>query len=266
MTLLFFGRSTRQLFGAYHAPAPGGGPSAGAVVLCPSWGQEYIAAHRLFRLLAERLGARGHHVLRFDYFGTGDSAGSREDGNLASWVEDASTAVDELRDMSGAAVVTTFGVRLGAPVAWQLAVERPDVRAAVLWDPVIDGAAWVRELATEQAEYDRWSLTPRRVPGEGHGTVDLLGFPLTAAMRTSVERLSPAWYERPTAARATLLHSSERTARAQPAEALRAALARAGVPHRGEMLGIPTPWHTDDVTGVAAPPLAALERVAEALG
>ncbi len=261
LTLLYFGRSARQLFGAYHAPAAGAGAGQ-AVLVCPPWGQEYIASHRLLRVLAERLTARGHHVLRFDYYGTGDSGGAREDGDLAGWLDDAAAAADELRDMSGVAAVTAFGVRLGGAVAWRLAAERPDVRAAVLWDPVVDGADFVREMEAAQRDHNRWALTPRRARPPGDPTVDLLGFPLTPAMRASVETVRAADYGRPTAARVTLFHSAVDAS----AAALHAALRGAGTPFHAETLGIAPPWREDEETWMAALPVAALERVLEVMG
>ena len=161
MNLLFFGSTSRPLFGAYHTP-PASVAGRGAALLCPPWGQEYLVSHRIFRRLAVRLSESGYHVLRFDYFGTGDSAGEREDGDLGSWQEDAAAAVEELRDMSGFPTVAAFGIRLGAVVAWRLASERLDVNTAVLWDPVVNGTEYVRELLAAQAATDRWSVTPIR--------------------------------------------------------------------------------------------------------
>ena len=80
MNLLFFGSSARQLFGAYHTP-PSTVAERGGAVLCPSWGSEYQASHRILRRLATRLSESGYHVLRFDYYGTGDSAGGRDEGD-----------------------------------------------------------------------------------------------------------------------------------------------------------------------------------------
>ena len=82
-----FGPSARRLFGIYHPPAEG---SAGrpAVVLCNPFGQEAIRAQRMMRVLGERLARNGHAVLRFDYFGTGDSLGDDIEGDLEGWALD----------------------------------------------------------------------------------------------------------------------------------------------------------------------------------
>lgn len=143
MSAFFFGPSGRQLFGFYHAPR---GESRGAAVICPSWGAEYQYAHRALRVAAKRLAERGVHVLRFDYSGTGDSWGDTTDASLDRWQEDTALAVDELRAMSGDARVDLIGLRIGAFIAASSAAGRPDVRRVVLWDPVIDGAAWANSL------------------------------------------------------------------------------------------------------------------------
>ena len=144
MTAFFFGATGRQLFGYYHAAAAGGSRAA---VICPSWGPEYQYAHRALRTLARRLAERGVHVLRFDYSGTGDSWGEGRDASPDAWVGDVSTAVEELRAMSGTPVVDLVGLRFGGYIAARAASERADVRRLVLWDPVTHGAAWLEELS-----------------------------------------------------------------------------------------------------------------------
>ena len=144
MTAFFFGATGRQLFGYYHAASAGG---SAAAVLCPSWGPEYQYAHRALRTLARRLAERGVHVLRFDYSGTGDSWGDGGDVSPAAWVNDVSTAMDELRAMSGTTAVDLVGLRLGGYIAARAASGRSDVRRLVLWDPVTHGDARLEELA-----------------------------------------------------------------------------------------------------------------------
>src|SRR5690349_12729915 len=73
----FFGSRERPLF-AWHHRASSGRRDA-VIVLCPPLGYEYMSAYRTWRLLAERLAALGFDVLRFDYDGTGNSAGVYED-------------------------------------------------------------------------------------------------------------------------------------------------------------------------------------------
>jgi uncharacterized protein len=260
VNLLFFGSSGRQLFGAYHSP-PASVPGRGAALLCPPWGQEYLVSHRIFRRLAVRLSESGYHVLRFDYFGTGDSAGERDEGDLDTWQQDAEVALDELRDMSGFSSVATFGIRLGAVVAWRLASARPDVHTTVLWDPVENGGAYVKELEAAQSDTDRWSLTPVRravVPGRGQ---DLLGFPLTVSMRASIEAVSPAMFTQPTKAHVKLFYSGARPAH----DVMHDALHAAGTPFHSESIPGQTPWREDEAIGFGKLPVLVLERMVEIL-
>ncbi|MDE2122022.1 MAG: alpha/beta hydrolase, partial [Betaproteobacteria bacterium] len=77
----------RDLF-ALHQPAAAGARRHHGVLICNPFGQEAIRAHRFLRVLSERLSASGFDVLRFDYFGTGDSAGTEAEADLDTWVRD----------------------------------------------------------------------------------------------------------------------------------------------------------------------------------
>lgn len=143
MSAFYFGASERPLFGYHHAPS---GVGVGAVVLLQPWGSEYEYAHRTMRILAQRLAERGCHVLRFDYTGTGDTWGPSTAADLDLWEEDAAAAVLELRAMTGRPRVDLVGLRLGAVVAARVAAGRRDIGSVVLWDPIVDGEAWLREL------------------------------------------------------------------------------------------------------------------------
>jgi pimeloyl-ACP methyl ester carboxylesterase len=151
MNPFFFGTRERRLFGVYHAGR--GGPSgARAAVLCHPLGQEYLRAHRSMSHLGNLLGRAGVHVLRFDWYGTGDSGGDLADGDLAGWQEDLATAVDELKDTTGADRVGLVGLRLGATLAAAVARRREDVDTVVLWDPVVTGAEYAGELERDASQ------------------------------------------------------------------------------------------------------------------
>lgn len=147
MSALFFGSSDEQLFGYHHDAR---GDERGAVVLCNAWGGDYQHAHRAMSSLARRLADEGFHVLRFDYAGCGDSWGETTVGDMRRWEDDTSAAIEELQAMSGQTRVDVIGLRLGALLACRAAATHPDIRRVVLWDPVTDGAAWVREMNGEE--------------------------------------------------------------------------------------------------------------------
>ncbi len=142
---LHFGPAERACFGWYHAPS-GLGRNTG-VVLCNPIGDDYTRAHRTLLHLAEQLARAGFAVLRFDFYGTGDSAGDeRADGIVRTWREDIRLAADELRAISGAVHIALVGLRLGATLA---AIGAADAKAdsVVLWNPYLTGSAFASDLA-----------------------------------------------------------------------------------------------------------------------
>jgi uncharacterized protein len=259
MNLFFFGTNERQLFGAYHAPA-GDAAARGAALLCSPWGPEYFAAHRTLRQLATRLAASGFHVLRFDYYGTGDSAGERDEGDLASWVEDATMALEELQDVSGDSRISVFGMRLGAVVASRLARARASqVRTVALWDPVVDGQAYLREMQSAQREIDRWSLTPRSAATSP--PAELLGTPLTPAMATSIERVTLDEFRELGSPRMRVFFSDEKPAN----QALCDVLRTAGMQLKTQTVAGQTPWREETLMQGLVPNVA-VEWLVEAVG
>jgi pimeloyl-ACP methyl ester carboxylesterase len=154
MNPFYFGTAERRLFGIYE-PAVQGSAGTRAAVLCYPWGREYLHAHRAMRQLAIRLSVAGYHTLRFDYFGTGDSAGEMEDADLAGWEADICTAMAEIRDIVGATQVALIGLRLGATAAARVAArEARSVNALVLWDPILSSGAGVPALDGDRAAPD----------------------------------------------------------------------------------------------------------------
>ena len=142
MTPVIFGQS----FGWLH-PAPANAPQrASGVVLCGPVGFEKQAVHRAWRLLAERLAARGFPVLRFDYPATGDATGDEADPELiAKWIGSIVEARAELMARTGVAEVVLCGLHLGALLAAYAGQELPG-RHMVLLAPQGSGRRLVRTL------------------------------------------------------------------------------------------------------------------------
>jgi len=137
----YFGKDG-ELFGMFHATVA---PARKAVLLCPPLGQDQIRCHRLYRQLAHALVAEGIAVLRFDYYGTGDSAGDSVEVDWDRCVADTLVAAAELRARSGATEITAFGARLGGSIAL-CAARAGSLAGLVAWDPVLDGSAYADRL------------------------------------------------------------------------------------------------------------------------
>jgi uncharacterized protein len=179
VTPFYFGTGRRRLFGIYDSPGADGSTNLRAAVFCNPWGPEYIYAHRSLRQLATRLSLAGFHILRFDYFGTGDSAGELIEGDLEGWEEDIETAIEELTDLTGAKRVVLAGLRLGATLAVSVgARRRKEVDALVLLDPIVSGETYLQDLGLSSGGERRVGegRIPRPLEGGGH---EILGFPVT---------------------------------------------------------------------------------------
>jgi pimeloyl-ACP methyl ester carboxylesterase len=179
MQVFHFGSARHRLFGIYHPAARVPRPPVG-VVICPPFGHEYIRTHRTLRTLATRLSALGVHVLKFDYFGCGDSAGGADEGGVAQWQSDVATAIDEIKDMAGLQAVSIVGVRLGATLGAMATATRRDVRTLVMWDPIMRGSGHIDELRRLQSG---WLKTRPKVKGPvPPADAELIGFPLGPAL------------------------------------------------------------------------------------
>lgn len=177
--MFHFGAAATPLFGVHHRPAPGAAPRLAGVVLCPPRGHEYIVAHMAFRCWARMLSEAGFHVLRFDYFGTGDSAGDCLEGHPDRWRGDIDRAIGELRLRSGVAEVMLAGARLGAALTATAGAVRGDIGRMILWDPMVSGRAYLDELAVRhRAMLRRAHVDPEGAEPED-GAEEYLGFAMS---------------------------------------------------------------------------------------
>lgn len=218
---LYFPGGKGNLYACHHLP---GGPARGeAVLLCAPAGHEYGRSHRALRQLAAQFAKAGYHAFRFDYYGTGDSAGLYEDADPAVWRDDVLAAIELCRQRAGVAAVGLAGARLGASLALRAAHGRRDVPWLVLWSPVVDGSALVSEWRAEHKAVMQGFGQP---VGEADG--EILGFPFTERMVSGLTGLDLSALPADGLAvkRALLLHTAEEGA---AAERLAAGLQKAAV-------------------------------------
>jgi pimeloyl-ACP methyl ester carboxylesterase len=202
----FFGREDRRLFGCFHEPSEKGVRRCG-VLVCQPVGHEYINSHRALRQLAAGLVDAGFPVLRFDYYGCGDSSGETEQGSITSWVEDISTAVSELRARTGMSRVCVVGLRLGATLA-ALAGSREDVENLVLWEPVVNGKGYLKELVALHKEMLRFRPKPKR-SRKSNAYIEILGFSLSRFLHAQLEELDLTKIREKPAARVLIMQTAQ---------------------------------------------------------
>ncbi len=137
--------SGQPLLAWLHTPADQACVDHG-VIVCSPIGYEQLHAHRSLRHLADELATQQIPTLRFDWHGTGDSAGIDEDGSrYATWQANLRDAVEWMRQELGCRQVSIVGLRLGATLA-VVSTEELEIANLVLWAPVTNGRAYVREM------------------------------------------------------------------------------------------------------------------------
>jgi thioesterase domain-containing protein len=233
----FFGPENRQLFGVLSLPAER--RKRTAVLICTSWGPEYMRTYRALNLFAERLAQAGYPTLRFDYVATGDSAGYSVEAGLDEWLDNIATAAAELQRRSGTGPLCLVGLRLGALLAERAVEDGLDVSRLVLWDPPPDGQAWLagfrefdslahENLNSQRARHVRLPPVPVN---------QLLGVPITEDFQRAIEGLG----KQP---------RSERTARllvlsadVQPTPGIADVLSLPTLSHWCRLSWVNTPWN-----------------------
>lgn len=176
---VWFGPADRPLFGILHVPDSG--TARAGVVLCSPFGREDLYVYATYRALAARLEELGLAVLRFDYDGTGDSAGRHDDPDrVAAWAASTRSAFDLMRG-AGPAMVAGVGMRMGGTMAALEAAARP-LDALVLWDPCTSGRTFLREQQALQSV----TLGPA---GTGDGSVLTPGFLYDAETAAGIKAL-----------------------------------------------------------------------------
>jgi len=261
MTPFFFGSAPRRLFAILQ---PSQGPAAAtAALLCNPYGQEAVRTHRMYRVLADRLARDGVDVMRFDYYATGDSAGDDADGDLEGWIGDLVEAHEELRRRSPGARVVWIGTRLGATLAIQATVRttHPPARL-VLWEPIVDGAAYVDALAARFLEalesgYDVPSAAWRRLQPTLASRLERegIGFEIGDTLRAQLRALDASSLCVPRGSQCIVVEPPSEGRH----DALLAAWRRAGVDTRVEALQHDFDWMAAEALSTALVPAPAVQ-------
>lgn len=257
-----FGPPRHQLVGIFHPGEPGPtGPAA--VLLCNPYGQEAVRTHRMFRVLADRLARAGFSVLRFDYFGTGDSEGEDTEGHLDIWRDDVLLAQEELRRRAPGAVMHWVGARLGATVACLAAAHRPAEapHGLILWEPLTDGPGYLAEMAGnhQRALAASYSLVPKTYQRPGRN--EALGFGMGEALLSQFENLGAQTLPQAAARQLVLI---TRPGQADSA-ALASRLAGPETQHRAIAFQHAFDWASEEALNTALVPSEALQLLLGAI-
>jgi pimeloyl-ACP methyl ester carboxylesterase len=177
--------------------------------------------------LATLLAAAGFPVLRFDFYGCGDSGGECEEGRVRRWLNDISSAVGEIRRRSSAFKISLVGLRLGGTLSMMAGAERQDIDGMVLWDPVISGRAYIEELKT----FHREMLRRGHVASAANETqTEFLGFAFPDDMLADLDGVDLLAITRKPANNVLVIESHEKPGCVELSDRLHSI--NAGVKHR----------------------------------
>lgn len=118
-----------------------------AVVCCNAFAKEYLRSHRAIKTLCQNLASAGVPCLRFDYSGTGDSFGEEFSFEIAK--HDIESAIQYIKNETGLENIKLVAMRLGSAIATSVLHSNSNVKDMVLWDPILEGKDYVKELLLE---------------------------------------------------------------------------------------------------------------------
>jgi len=156
------------------------------LVMCPSLGTEQTNLSQLQVATARALSAAGFPVLRFHGRGYGDSRASMSEFSVTSAVAEAADAVRLMSDQDGVERTGIMGTKFGGMVA-AMAADRTDISMMVLWEPVTNGAQWMRDFVRSQLLHEIVQTGAQRGSGtqrirdeiEEQGWASIRGFVLS---------------------------------------------------------------------------------------
>jgi len=171
-----------ELYARLHRPVDAL-TARGAVLLCNPIFVEAGNILWAYQRLATLLSNRGYYVIRFDYYGCGNSMGEDEDGSASRWKRDVAAAADELLEVSGQTSLSLIGFRYGATLAASLDKVRVD--KLILWEPVQSSIEHVSLLDSRYNSTIRYLNGLHKAPVTA-GKNEITGFPFSQSMRESL--------------------------------------------------------------------------------
>lgn len=146
-TAFYLTSRNEPLLAWLHMPARASAVDHG-VLICAPIGFEQLHANRSLRHLADALARQGLPALRFDWHGTGDSAGGDADpSRRAAWHQNVRDAMAWMRTKLGCRRISIVGLRMGAMLAVE-AIGPDECDQLVLWAPVTCGKSYMRQMQT----------------------------------------------------------------------------------------------------------------------
>lgn len=189
----FLNRDRKRLFGILHEADASAARQNFAVVVCAALFEDKLWSHRVMVNFARYLASRGVSVLRFDYFGDGESEGRFDEASVTTRSGDIADAVTFCRERTQIDRVYLHGLCYGATLALHASLREGTGAGVVAWAPVMDGARYAAELLRthltaqmvlhRKIVHDREALVRQIMADE---TVNIEGYEIGRALYTEM--------------------------------------------------------------------------------
>lgn len=168
-----------ELLGMIYEDRAGGARDT-AVLICNPFGDERKSSCLALSRMACHIARKGFRVLRFDYYGTGDSPGDFREATLESRLDDIASAAEFLSGFEKTDGLVLIGLRYGALLAARSARGIELCRGVALLEPVPDGRSYFERQI--QRKKVRQMITSGKASSsseeDGEEIVDLDGYPI----------------------------------------------------------------------------------------
>lgn len=162
-----FDGSRGKLFGVIHIPEEKISPG---VILFHGFTGNKSESHFIFTKLARRLCKEGICVLRFDFYGSGDSEGNFEEMTLETEMNDGEKAIQFLKtfEFIDKEKIGLCGLSMGAVTATYVASKFNEVKGLCLWSPLAFPKIIKNKILTKKIRNKIEKYGKCYIPGMGH--------------------------------------------------------------------------------------------------
>lgn len=156
-----------KLFGILHIAEK---EKSGGVILFHGFTGNKCESHFVFTKLARNLCKEGINVLRFDFYGSGDSEGRFEEMTLYTEMDDGESAFEYFKnlDFIEENKIGVLGLSMGAITATYIASKFPQVKDLCLWSPLAYPSIIKRKIVTRKIKRKLEEDGKAYIPGMGH--------------------------------------------------------------------------------------------------
>ena len=139
----FKNSSSKELFGVIHNSEEA---SSKGVLICHPLFEEKLHVHRVLVDFSRCLSLSGLSVMRFDYYGDGDSSGDFVEATVETRLSDIGSALEFFRKKAHLQKIAVLGVRFGATLGSIFSEKGYSIDSLVLWAPVTNGSEYLQEI------------------------------------------------------------------------------------------------------------------------